>query len=196
MEGRFVWWKTNLGASVLILEADPGLIAGKDLTVDEAEAIAAVPGLAHNLDLAANSSPTTSQDKGHVLHQRISPNPTRNVVFASLTALPRAKSLGLAQTLTNHAPRAHQKSKQSSNPEVTPRRRRPVRGLVADLDPGLRAEMKNVPLNLQTVDIQSLQLRPLHPGPDPGLALDPDHPHKIDSFCQNENGLNQICDYI
>lgn len=192
MGGRFVWWKTNLGTGVLILEADPGLIAGKDPTVDEAEAIVAVPGPAHSLDLAANSSPTTSQDEGLGLHQRESPNPTRNLVFASLTALPRAKSLGLAQTLTNHAPRAHQKSKQSSNPEVTPRRRHPVRGLVADLDLGLRAEMKNEPQNLQTVDIQSLQSRPQHP--DPGLVLD--HPHKIDSFCQNKNGLNQICDYI
>lgn len=115
-------------------------------------------------------------------------------MFANLTALPRAKSLGLAQTLTNHVPRVHQKSKQSSNPEVTPKRWHPVRGLVADLVLSLRADMKNVPQSLQNVDIQSLQSRLLHPGPD--LALNPDHPHKIDSFCQNENGLNQICDYI
>lgn len=194
--GRFVWWKTNHGAGARILAADPGLVADGALTAaaEEVEVLTVVLGLAHVHDLAANGALTPGQGGSRAPNQR--ENPWRNPALINQIVPPRAKNLALAQTLASPAPRADPGSKRSVNPGVVPRRNLPVRSQEAAHAPIQRKEMRNVPqsrLLAKIVSSPSLQPSALPPGP--GLALDPDQPHKIDDFGKDVLNKMKVTSY-
>lgn len=186
MEGRFVWWKTNLATSARIPVADPGLVADAALAAEEVEA---PPGPARVLGHAAKGDLTPGRRGSRILGQRGSPvlNQQRSLVPTptNLAVPPRAKSLALAQTLANLAPRAHPKSKPHSNPGVLPRRSRPVRSQEADQGPFQRVEARNLPHNPPHARGHPSPL-PSAPPPALGLPLDPDQPPRIDGKIEND----------
>lgn len=141
------------------------------------------------LGLAASTGLTPGQDRSHAPDQRESlatPNPLRSPAHATTnhTVLPRARSPALAQTLANHAPRADPKSKQSTSPEAAPKTNLPARSPKAARVPVRRVETRNPAQNLlreKTISSPSPQTSTLPR--DPGLALDPDPPPRIDHLC-------------
>lgn len=179
MGGRFAWWKTNLGASARILAADPDLAAGGALAAGKVGVLTAVPGPAHDLNLAASAGLTPGQDGNPTRHQRerlATLNPQRSLAhaLANHTVPLRAKSHALAQTLASHAPRADPKSKGSESPGVVPRRNLPVGSPEAAHVPIQGAETENASQDLHLAEIVSSpcpQASALHPAQ--GLALDP-----------------------
>lgn len=178
MEGRFVWWKTNLAADAHILAADPGLVADGALTAAEVEAR---PGPAHGLSHAAKGDLAPGQRGSRIPDPRGNPvlNPQRSLVLAlaNLTVPPRA-------ALGSLAPRAHPKSKPRANPGVVPRRSRPVRSHKADQGPVQRVGERNIPPNHPRARRHPSPL-PSTPPPAPSLALDPDQPRRIDWISDN-----------
>lgn len=170
MEGRSVWWRTNLDAGARILAADPGLGAGGALTAEEVEALTVGPGLAHILDLAASPALTPDRKESPTPNLQRSPGHT----LANLKVPPRAKKLTLTQTLASHAQRADPKSKPNVNPGVVPRRNPPIRSLEATRAPVQRVEMRNKPQNHLLARTPSPQQSARPPAPDPDQPLKTD----------------------
>lgn len=175
MGGRSVWWKTNLGAVALILEAGPGLVAGVALAAGAEEAGAPTPGLILALNPATSAGPTL--DQGESLTQ----SPLRSLALASPAVAPRVTSpavdprvtsRALALTPASHAPRANPKPRQSASPGVGPRRSLPVRSLRAALHPIQRADTKGLPSLPRSLHLPAGTVGPRNPQPD-GQPLAP-----------------------
>lgn len=185
MGGRSVWWKTNLAAVDLILEAGPGLVAGVALAAGAEEAGAPAPGLILALNPATSAGPTLDQGESLTLSLLRS----LALALASPTAAPRVTSHALALTPASHAPRADPKPRLNVSPEVGQRRSLPVRSLRAALHPIQRVDTKGLPslprslhLPVRTAGLRSPQPggRPLAPLRDPSPALGPDQHLKTD----------------